>query len=188
MSTTKAADFDELIARVRAGSQEAAWELIQNYSRQILRVVRRRMPDQLRRKFDSQDFVQAAWASVFAHRSRLDNMDGEGEFCAFLASVATNKLITEIRRRIRGEKYRLTHEEPFNEFHEDTVYSRQNETPSQVAIARERWSQLMAKQSERNQQIIKLKYDGHTIRDIAKQLDLHEGTVQRVLREMFHGL
>ena len=188
MSSTNLADFEALIEGVRAGSQEAAWELIQNYSKQILRVVRRRMPNELRQKFDSQDFVQAAWASVFAHRSRLGALNNEGEFCAFLAGVATNKLLSEVRRRVHGQKYNASHEEPYHDRREDTITQQNGETPSQFAIARERWFQLLADQSERDQQIIKLKYEGHTIRDIAKKLDLHEGTVQRVLRDMFKGL
>ncbi len=55
-----AADFSELISRVRGGSQEAAWELITEYGDLVLRAVRKRLPDDLRRAFDSQDsFSQA---------------------------------------------------------------------------------------------------------------------------------
>ena len=64
-------DFQLLIRQVREGSQEAAWDLIERYGNHIQRFVRRRLPSALRQKFDSEDFIQSAWASIFMKRSRL---------------------------------------------------------------------------------------------------------------------
>jgi DNA-directed RNA polymerase specialized sigma24 family protein len=52
-----------MINTVRTGSQAAAWDLIEQYSSQILRIVRRRLPRQLRGQFDQQ-FIQLRYAGV----------------------------------------------------------------------------------------------------------------------------
>src|SRR5688572_6815628 len=80
--------FIELIRQVQAGSQEAAWDLVERYSDEIRRVVRRRLPQDLQAKFDSDDYVQATWLSVFRHRSRLVAYDQPHQFFALVATVA----------------------------------------------------------------------------------------------------
>ena len=61
--------FRELIALVRAGDQAASEALVHEYGSHIMRAVRRRMKRRMRDRFDSQDFAQAVWASVFGHLS-----------------------------------------------------------------------------------------------------------------------
>ncbi|MCO6456904.1 MAG: sigma-70 family RNA polymerase sigma factor [Pirellulaceae bacterium] len=180
-------DFERLIAEVRNGSQDAAWNLIEQYSPKIFRVVRRKLPDVLRQKFDSQDFVQAAWASVFAHRSRLDRLASPEEFIAFMAAVASNKVGVEVRRRLASKKYDVRRERSLaDSASENSDLKRASDpTPSQVAVARERWSQIMAEQPQHYRQIIELRYAGVTFREIAEQLGYDESTVRRAVRKIF---
>lgn len=180
-------EFDQVIARLREGSEDAAWQLIQRFGPQILRVVRRRLPDVLRRKFDSQDFVQAAWASIFTHRSRLVRIKTSDEFIAFMGAVASNKVGMEVRRRLQGRKYNVQFEQSFDESSEErrgAVNSHQP-SPSQVAVAKERWSQLIADQPSHYQRIVELRYSGVSYKDIADQLGFDESTVRRAIRKIF---
>jgi RNA polymerase sigma factor (sigma-70 family) len=190
MSADDALDFDELIQRVRAGSQEAAWELIRRYSSHVMRVIRRRLPDKLRSKFDSQDFVQSAWAALFEHRSRLGAFTDANDFVRFLAGIASNKVKMEVRRRFHSRKYDVRRERRLDDSATGLGerLSAREATPSAVAIARERWFQLLADQPAHYQRIIELRYAGLDIREIARKLSLHEGTIQRVLRRMFQEL
>ena len=171
-------DFDQLIEAVRGGSQDAAWELVRRYSNQILRVVRRRLPDPMRSKFDSQDFLQATGASVFENASRLGEFAEPAEFTAFIAGVATNKVKMEIRRRY-GAKFNITRERPLEEDFYSSVPS-----GSQVAVARETWFELLKDQPEHYRQMVEMRLSGSSMRQIADQLDMHEGTVQRALRKL----
>lgn len=52
-------DFFYLIGRVREGSEDAAWQLVERYGGHIRRTVRRALDPRLRSKFDSLDFVQS---------------------------------------------------------------------------------------------------------------------------------
>ena len=59
------------MARMRAGSQEAAWRLVEVYESHIRAVVRRRLTPAMRSLFDSDDFVQTVWASLIRITPRL---------------------------------------------------------------------------------------------------------------------
>ncbi len=181
-----ATDFSQLIARVRAGSQDAAWELIAEYGDLVFRVVRRKLPPALRGMFDSQDFVQVAWGSIFRHRSRLDRFETPAEFTAFLGTVAANKVRLEIRRRLKQQKHNVNRERPLD----SSVHhcAAKDPTASQVAIAQEEWSRLLADQPPHYQEIIHLRYLGHSTREIANRVGLDEGSVRRILRKLLKGV
>ena len=177
------AAFEMLMSRVRSGSQEAAWELIAEYGDLVLRVVRMRLPHRLRRAFDSEDFVQIAWGTIFRHRSRLCRFEKQQELVAFLAAVAANKVRMEIRRRLHQQKFNVTREEPLSQADQTGLVT--VPTPSQVAVAREQWFRLLDNQPAHYQEIIRLRFLRHSSREIARLVGLDEGTVRRVLRKLY---
>ena len=156
----------------------------------MLRVIRRRLPLRLRQKFDSEDFLQAVWASVFARPSRLAECQDQDDFVAYLAGIASNKVRMEIRRRIHTQKYDVRRERSMDDssLPSSSDAPSPDATPSQIAIARERWSQILADRPLHHQKIVELRYKGLSIREISRRLDMHEGSVQRVLREIFREL
>ncbi|MHB8974158.1 MAG: RNA polymerase sigma factor [Pirellulaceae bacterium] len=183
---TGAVEFSRLLAGVREGSEQAAWDLLTEYGEFVFRVVRKRLPQDLRRAFDSHDFVQVVWASIFRHRSRLSRFETSGEFVAFLAAVAANKVCLEIRRRLRQQKHNMNRDRPFDS--SANYCAAAEATPSQVAIARENWFRLLEGQPPHYQEIIRLRYLGHSFREIASRVGLDEGSVRRILRKMFRDL
>jgi RNA polymerase sigma factor (sigma-70 family) len=54
-----------------------------------------------------------------------------------------------------------------------------------MAIARERWHQIMDDQPEHYRRIIQLRLEGYTYQDIADTLQLAESTVRRFLKRLF---
>src|SRR4051794_37316693 len=58
-------DVRAFLARIRAGDEEAARELLTRYEAQVRLVVRRQLPRLLRSRFDSLDFLQSVWRSFF---------------------------------------------------------------------------------------------------------------------------
>jgi RNA polymerase sigma factor (sigma-70 family) len=180
--SSEEAGFLALMARVRNGSQEAAWELLDRYSDLVLRVVRKRLPQELRKAFDSQDFVQLAWGTVFRHRTRLCRFEKPAEFIAFLAAVAANKVRAEVRRRLHHQRHNVNFERPLGQAADWLIAA--VPTPSQVAIAREQWFRILDNQPPHYQEIVRLRYLGHRSREIADRVGLDEGTVRRVLRNL----
>ncbi len=90
--------FQALMDEVRQGSQDAAWTLLETYGPHVHRVVRRMLSAELRSKFDSVDFVQSVWLSFFANRSQVCDFAQPEQLVAYLAAMARNKVVTEVRR------------------------------------------------------------------------------------------
>ncbi len=189
MSTTNGEDFASLVAQLKEGSQDAAWNLVELYGPYILRVVRRTLSREIRPKFDSQDFVQAVWVSFFAHRDRLLDVERPEQLIGLLAAMARHKIIDEVRRRLETQKHDVRREcsiDDSNVVLHDALAS-SDPTPSQIAMARERWNQLMTSQPDQYREIVNLRLAGETHQNIAEKLGISQKTVQRVLRRLLHG-
>jgi RNA polymerase sigma-70 factor (ECF subfamily) len=92
--------FADWIARVRAGDESAAGELVRRYERAVRVAVRVRLTDpQLRRRFDSMDVCQSVMASFFV-RAAAGQFDLEGpqQLVGLLVRMAQNKLLMQVRR------------------------------------------------------------------------------------------
>lgn len=180
-------EFQDLIAQVRAGSEDAAWKLVELYGPHIQRAVRQRLHKAMKSKFDSVDFVQAVWASFFTCRAQATEFDDPSAFVAFLAAMARNKVVDEVRRRTATQKYDVRRECAYHDDLEvapQSVVERQN-TPSQYAVARERWDRMMRNQPEHYREIIRLKYLGESCAQIAARLGMNERSVRKALEKMF---
>ena len=180
-------EFSSLLEQVRQGSEEAAWDLIERYGEHILRVVRRSLHEDLRSKFDSHDFVQAVWVSFFNSRSKIVNFQTSDDLIRFLATVARNKVVDEHRRRLHHTKYNVRREISLDD---RTLIQKEklpdnHATPSQVAVARERWQNLMAAQPDVYRRAITLRYQGQTYQRIAELVGLHERTVRKFFEQLF---
>jgi RNA polymerase sigma factor (sigma-70 family) len=182
-------DFHGLMARVREGSEDAAWELVTQYGEAIRRAVRRVLNERMRSKFDSLDFVQIVWNSLFRVRDKLDRFERPEELTAYLVTMAQNKVGMEVRRRLMTQKYNVTHEESLDQRQArgySDVASR-HPAPIDVAIAREQWDRLLQDQPHRYRQIIHLRLQGHTYKSIADTVQLDECTVRRFLKRLLHS-
>ena len=95
-------DIRGFLARIRAGDEDAARELLTRYEAEVRLVVRRQLPRLLRSRFDSLDFLQSVWGSFFRRVRSRDGAATEFEdsrhLVAFLARAAKNKVIDEYRR------------------------------------------------------------------------------------------
>lgn len=175
-------EFSELLRRVKAGSEDAAWELIDRYGPHVQRVVRRLLNRRLRPQFDSIDFVQAVWASFFQNPAEIHSFESPDGIIGYLAHMARNKVIDENRRRLGTLKHNV-----------DRVFSLEDcpaddgdlvdhqPRPSQVAVARERWRRLVDAQPSHYREVIRLRIMGVTDAEIARQLQIDERTVRKII-------
>ena len=179
-------EFRDLILHACDGSEDAAWELVEQYGEAIRRAVRRALNPKLRSKFDSLDFVQVVWSSFFRQRDKLHRFETPEQLVAFLVVMARNKVGMEARRRFLTEKYNVNKERPLEEkqVHHSVGLEDHKPGPLDVAIARERWNELLRDQPEHYRQIIQLRLQGHTCQGIADTLQVAESTVRRFLKRL----
>ncbi len=184
--TVPESEFQALMQRLREGSEDAAWELVDQYVPHIYRAARRTLNRELRSEFDSHDFVQVVWASLFAQPSRLVQAEGPEQFIRFLVAMAQNKTIGEPLKPARTQEHDVTREQTIDR---STVKLSEQSTsrepkPSQIAVAREAWHDLLAGQPSHYQDVIQLRLTGETYDSIARKLNISKRTVQRVLKRL----
>jgi RNA polymerase sigma factor (sigma-70 family) len=178
-------EFEALIERVRAGSQDAAWDLVEKYGRDVQRFVRRSLHQRLRAKFDSLDFVQIVWGSFFRAPERLEGMAKSEQLVAYLATLAKFKVLTEVRRRLQTAKYDVNREAGGDESRQSPdENSAPTPSPSAVAIAKERWQLLLAGEPDRVRRIVELRLQGTTFNEIASHLHIHERTARKTIERL----
>nr|WP_303652700.1 sigma-70 family RNA polymerase sigma factor [Paludisphaera mucosa] len=180
-------DVPELIARARAGDDDAIRTFVGRYEPEVRMMVRERLPRRLRTQFDSMDFVQAVWKSFL-----VDLKGGSQEFAnsrhlrGFLAGVARNKVYEQDRRLTRTAKYAVGREEP--------IYVRRGDreiaidlpaadpSPSENVQASDRLALLTAGRPTQEVEVLSLRHEGRTIDEIAARLKVDERTVRRIIQ------
>jgi len=176
--------FEAAVANLCTGSEEAIWGFIQTYGPHIQRVVRRRLHHKLRSKFDSVDFVQMVWVSFFAAPDRIAKFDNPEDVIRYLVTMAKNKVVEESRRRFEYEKHNVARERPLDKPEIVESSEPRSDTPSQIAIARERWQTMIKGEPERNRQILEMRMNGATFVEIGESLGIHERTARQVMNKL----
>lgn len=178
--------FRALLQRVGEGSQEAAEELCRLYGGHILAVVRRRMHKQLRSRFDSHDFTQAVWASFFALKGSQQRFTGPDALIAYLAQVAHNKVVSEMRGHVVSQKRAAFREQSFNDSTQSGAPEPQGRepTPSQLAMAEEKWAQLLEQVPPHRRHILHLLRAGNTPGETADSLGVDRSTISRFVKRL----
>jgi len=179
------AHFSELVARARGGDVRAVEELLQSFEQDVRLIVRARLPRVLRSQFDSMDFVQAVWQSVFAGPDRPGlSFANPRHFRGYLAGVAQNKVWEAYRRRT-SRKFDLGREESFYVRRGGRELTREvaapDPSPSQNAQVDDRMEQLVAGRTPAEAEIIQLRRDGLSFDEIARRTGRHERTVRKVI-------
>jgi RNA polymerase sigma-70 factor (ECF subfamily) len=179
-------DLADLFDRaVRA--DEAAWrELHARFGPELRTMVRHRLPRVLRPQYDSMDFVQSIWRSVFEKcRGELPQFENAKHFLGYLAGMAANRVIYEHRRRTRTRKYDLSRQEPLYFRRGDREVLREvagnDPTPSQDVQARDQLDQIMDGLDDVERKVVELRLGDYTIDEIAALLGISESAVRRIL-------
>ncbi len=170
--------IDDVLARLGRGEATAANELYTAYSAYVRAVVRRRLSTHLRAKFDSADVAQSVWAQVVRRVGAGWHVGSEQELRAMLAVIARRRLATRAR----------THSRPAERASDaalDRVPEGRQSSPSKVAYAHELWDRLLQHCPPEHRDVLRLRRDGLPLDEVAARTGLHEGSVRRILRQLF---
>ena len=170
--------FQELMDRVKAGDEDAASQLVADYGNHVMAAVRFRLGRRIRVRVDSHDLAQAIWKSFF-ELAEAQSIDSPQQLVAILAAMSVNKLNDAFRRHVVAQPRALSREDHRPLQLNDRRLPPDNATPSQFAIARERFRDIFSKRTSAEQQVIRLRIAGHTFEDIGQSLGINERTARR---------
>lgn len=183
---TSITDFESLLGRLRLGDEDAAWELVCEYGPHVVAVLRRRLKSQIRVRIDSQDLAQAVWKSFFLGIDDMTEIRSPEQLMAALVRMAHYKLTDAYRRHLYAVESGAVREQPFVRQDEtgDQVPGREA-TPSQFAIARERWQQMLSERSPEQQEVLRRRMTGESFEAIADSLGISARTARRVVGDLW---
>jgi RNA polymerase sigma factor (sigma-70 family) len=168
--------FADLLAGFQAGDEEAIAELFKSYNGVIRAAVRRQLPERLRPEFDSLDFAQDVWASFCAMPADRRAFPSPGALNHFLLRVAHNKVIDSYRQWISEHRHL---EE--NAGRGQSLIARLGPSPSQFAMADEKWEKIAAKLSPLHLAVMKRLREGFSQIEVAEMVGIHARTVTRLI-------
>ncbi|HEU0069142.1 MAG TPA: sigma-70 family RNA polymerase sigma factor [Nitrospiraceae bacterium] len=185
MTSQENSHFRAVAQRACEGSEEAIRELTEIYGPHIQRVIRRKLSLKLRSKFDSVDFLQMVWQSFFTEPEKLAQFSEPSDLIRYLARMGINKVLNESRRRLEYQAHNVRYEQSLDSPNEPEVsFGRSHDTPSQMAIANERYDAILRACSERDRKVLELRISGMSYVEIGKELNLHERTVRQIMQEL----
>jgi RNA polymerase sigma-70 factor (ECF subfamily) len=173
--------LNALLEKLSSGDDDAAEQVFITYEPYLRKVVRRLLPAALRAKFDSVDVVQSVWGDVLSSfRGGGTRFASAAQLRTFLIRATRNRFIDRVRQHRTAARL----EQPLGETGLDALPSSPLPLASELAEAVELWERLLTLCPAEHRQILLLRRQGFTLTEIAKKVDLHEGSVRRILRNL----
>lgn len=184
-ATARETEFAQLIGRFYSGDAGALTRLYTEYGEAVRTAVRRRLPDRLRKEYDSLDFAHDVWASFCHIPPGTHTFTSPEDLGGFLARIAQFKVIEVCRRRFQTEAYDVTREQPLHRVKDGAVVPLplpgRGATPSQVAIADERWAAIAAILPASHLAVIERLREGYTQKEVAEMSGMTDRNVRRIV-------
>ena len=172
-------EFKELLAAIAEGSEEAARKFLDQYGGYVIAVIRRRLHEKLRSKFDSQDFLQDVWASFIREPPGPEVFADTKGLLRYLAKLARGKVHATSRKRLVLGRYNVNRENSLqgSAKAQAEVMLGKGPSPSEVFVANETLN--MDRGGLAFRMTARLLRLGYNYEEIADFLDVHVRQVKR---------
>jgi RNA polymerase sigma-70 factor (ECF subfamily) len=176
--------FKNLMARLRAGDDDAARQVFQRFAQRLIALAQSRLHRGLRHKADPEDVVQSVYRSFFTRHAGgqfdIGNWDG---LWAMLTVITVRKCANQVEkvtaacRDVRREQPALGTGDESGKGWE--ALSREP-TPEEAALLADTVEDLMQGMDEREREILALSLQGYSAAEISERIGRAERTVRRV--------
>lgn len=176
--------LETLIEQLPSGDPRVVEQIFLNLVPGLRALVRRRLPQALRAKLDSEDVVLSVWTDVLdGLRNGRWSFRDAAHLRAFMNKAARNRLIDRQRQhRAALEKERLLSLE------DRDVLAFSGPGPSATVRADDLWHQLLAFCPPAHHELLRLKRQGLPLNEIAERTGLHPSSVRRILYDLARQL
>ena len=167
---------NELVARLKANDQFAFEVLFYKYKNKLKGFVIKLAPPQI----DADEIVQTVFIKIWLQK---DKIDPRKSFSSFLFTIAKNEVMDQLRSSISKRIYFMG-----DGLIEDLNISDQSGNDAQMELE-QKVAELIKKMPERRRQIFELsRYDGLSYKQIARELNISENTVDTQIRKSLNYL
>jgi RNA polymerase sigma factor (sigma-70 family) len=180
--------FDELMARLRAGDQDAANLIFHEFASRLIGLVRQRLDNRLRQKLDADDVVQSVFESFFVrHRDGQFELENRDSLWGLLVRITLRKCGRKKRdfygphRDLRREAAPSPGDESSGREWEGVA---REPGPEEAAMLADTVSQFLSGLTDRERGIVELRLQGCTAPEISALVGRTEYTVQGILKRV----
>jgi len=176
--------FRELMEKVCHGDAQATRTFVEEYGQHVTRFVRRFRANELRSKFDVEDYVQEVWKSFFQKLPEL-HFDRPQVLLAFLFRLSHNQVVgtnvhflQTLKSNVRRE---ISLEDP--SLNEQALVS--PEAPPGIRVdCQDEIDWLLKNSPHLGREIARRIGEGYSQKETAQDLDVTEKTVGRFLQTL----
>jgi RNA polymerase sigma-70 factor (ECF subfamily) len=176
----------ELVARWRAGDQDAARQLFDRYVDRLVALVRRRIGTRLARRVDPEDVVQSVFRTVFGRlREGQFHIREQDDLCKLLMRVTVHKALRQVEFH-GAEKRDMAREAPQGEKPLEQLMGVLDREPRPEAVVAfvDELEQFLSQLGPLERQVVELRLQGHGNEDVARQLGVIDRRVRRVVERV----
>ena len=183
------ASFVDLMARIRAGDQQAAARVFRQFGQRLIALARSWLDTAIRKKLDPEDVVQSAFKSFFVrHAGGEYDIAGWDSLWSLLVVITLRKCghrVEYFRAARRDVRREVVQPGPADDSKPSWELLAQDPSPLQAALLSETVQHLMRfLEQPHERQILELKLQGYTEPEISTQVSRSERTVRRVLQRV----
>lgn len=177
--------FDEVMGRLRAGEDQAAAQVFNQFAERLIALARSRLDKFTRQKVDPEEVIQSVYRSFFKrHAEGQFNVQDWDNLWTLLAVIAARKCANRVNF-FRAACRDVRQEMPVADGSAaDWPGSAAEPTPEEAAILTETIEELMRGLDKRNHEILTLALQGYTTAEISTKLGRAKRSVQRVLEHV----
>jgi len=178
-----------LVARWRAGDQDAAKELFDRYASRLVALARRQISQRLASRVDPEDVVQSVFRSFFgrvkAGKFRIEEQDDLGKL---LVRITVHKTLRKVEYH-RAAKRDPRLEAVQGDYTGDDLLQvlDRDPTPEAVVAFVDQLDHFLSQLRPEERQILELRFQGYTNGEITKKLGIYDRKIRRLI-ERVRGL
>jgi RNA polymerase sigma-70 factor (ECF subfamily) len=181
--------FVDLMARLRAGDEDAAQQVFRRFSHQLVTLAHTRLEGPMLQKLDAEDVVQSVFGSFFARQAegQFDDLGSWDSLWGLLITITLRKCghhIGKFRAASRNVRREVSFQAPTERANAGWDVMGQEPTPSQGAMLREVIQRLVQHLEKHERPIFQLSFQGLTGAEIAARLGCSERSVQQVMKRV----
>jgi RNA polymerase sigma-70 factor (ECF subfamily) len=179
----------ELVARWRAGSQDAARQLFDRYVDRLVALARKRIGPRLASRVDPEDVVQSVFRTVFGRlKEGQFCIEEQDDLCKLLMRVTVHKALRQVEFHGAGKRDPGQEAAPGEAGQQRVLEVLDREPPPEAVVAfLDELEHFLGRLVPLERQVIELRLQGHSNEEIAAQLGVIDRRVRRIV-ERVRGL
>ncbi|MCE9530430.1 MAG: sigma-70 family RNA polymerase sigma factor [Planctomycetes bacterium] len=185
MSASKS-ENEDLIQRLRTGSNTAAREVFDRYVERLLGLAKRRIGLKMNSRVDPEDVVQSVFRTFF---SRMKNdqfqINAEDDLFKLLVRITVHKTLRQIahhRAAKRDPGQEVGHGSDAHEMLQQAMAA--EPTPETVVTFMDHLEHFLRQLPDQDREILELRLQGHSTEEIATKMGSYDRKIRRVLERI----